>query len=136
MEFDGSTSLIEMRVRYSQCNTNMAYQTNTFGDSSMFSGNIRAQLTPGHQLPRTTAEQISVLEANFKQNRNPNDLEITLIAAEAGMLERDVRVSVYQRTSDGGNGNHSVLLPIILIEIKVDQMLPFSYISSLSVPIL
>ena len=74
----------------------MAYQTNTFGDSSMFSGNIRAQLTPGHQLPRTTAEQMSVLEANFKQNRNPNDLEITLVAAEAGMLERDVRVSVYQ----------------------------------------
>ena len=36
---------------------------------------------------------MSVLEDNFKQNRNPNDLEITLIAAEAGMLERDVRVS-------------------------------------------
>ena len=95
MEFEGNISLIEMRVRYSQCNTDMAYQTNTFGDSSMFSGNIRAQLTPGHQLPRTTAEQMSVLEANFKQNRNPNDLEITLIAAEAGMLERDVRVSVH-----------------------------------------
>ena len=42
----------------------------------------------------------------------------------------------YQRTSDGGNGNHSVSLPIILIEIKVDQMLPSSYISSLFVPIL
>ena len=40
------------------------------------------------------------------------------------------------RTSDGGNGNHSVSLPIILIEIKVDQMLPSSYISSLLVPIL
>ena len=38
-----------------------------------------------------------------------------------------------QRTSDGGNGNHSVSLPI---EIKVDQMLPSSYISSLLVPIL
>ena len=29
----------------------------------------------------------------------------------------------------GGNGNHSVSLPIILIKIKVDQMLPSSYIS-------
>ena len=35
-----------------------------------------------------------------------------------------------------GNGNHSVSLPIILIEIKVDQMLPSSYLSSLLVPIL
>ena len=41
-----------------------------------------------------------------------------------------------QRTSDGGNRNHSVSLPIILIKIKVDQMLPSSYISSLLVSIL
>ena len=41
-----------------------------------------------------------------------------------------------QRTSDGGNGNHSVSLPIILIKIKVDQMLLSSYISSLLVCIL
>ena len=40
------------------------------------------------------------------------------------------------RTSDGGIGNHSVSLPIILIKIKVDQMLPSSYISSLLVSIL
>ena len=40
------------------------------------------------------------------------------------------------RTSDGGNGNHSVSLPIILIKIKVDKMLPSSYISSLLVSIL
>ena len=40
------------------------------------------------------------------------------------------------RTSDGGNGNHSVLLPMILTKIKVDQMLPSSYISSLLVSIL
>ena len=39
------------------------------------------------------------------------------------------------RTSDGGNGNHSVSLPIILIKIKVDQMLPSSYINSLLVSI-
>ena len=41
-----------------------------------------------------------------------------------------------ERTSDGGNGNHSVSLPIILIKIKVDQMLISSYISSLFVSIL
>ena len=40
------------------------------------------------------------------------------------------------RTSDSGNVNHSVSLPIILIKIKVDQMLPSSYISSLLVSIL
>ena len=40
------------------------------------------------------------------------------------------------RTSDGGNGNHSVSLLIILVKIKVDQMLPSSYISSLLVSIL
>ena len=41
-----------------------------------------------------------------------------------------------KRTSDGGNGNHSVLLPIILIKNKVDQMFPSSNISSMLVSIL
>ena len=40
-----------------------------------------------------------------------------------------------RRTSDGGNGNHSVSLPIILIKIKVDQMLPSSYKSLLLVSV-
>ena len=35
----------------------------------------------------------------------------------------------FERTSDGGNGNHIISLPIILIKIKVDQMLPSSFIS-------
>ena len=39
------------------------------------------------------------------------------------------------RTSDGGNGNHSVSLPIILIK-KVDQKFPSSFISLLLVSIL
>ena len=47
-----------------------------------------------------------------------------------------VQCFVNARTSDGGNGNHSVSLPIILIKIKVDQMLPSSYISLLLVSIL
>ena len=42
----------------------------------------------------------------------------------------------FSLTSDGGNGNHSVSLPIVLIKIKVDQMLPPTYISSLLVSIL
>ena len=41
-----------------------------------------------------------------------------------------------KRTSDGSNGNHSVSLSIILIKIKVDQILPSSYLSSLLVYIL
>ena len=44
--------------------------------------------------------------------------------------------ALVERTFDGGNGNHSVSLPIILIKIKVDKMLPSSYISSLLVSIL
>ena len=47
-----------------------------------------------------------------------------------------IEIKPYTRTSDGGNGNHSVSLPIILIKIKVDQMLSPTYISSLLVSIL
>ena len=72
-------------------------KTNSKTTSAMFTGNIRAQLTPGHQLPWTTAEQMKVLETNFKQNKNPNDLEITFIAAEAGMAETDVRIGINSR---------------------------------------
>ena len=63
-------------------------------------------------------------------------------ASESLMDPRiQVKLDKYQkcgniRTSDGGNGNHSVSLPIILIKIKVDQMLPSSYISLLLVSIL
>ena len=41
-----------------------------------------------------------------------------------------------KRTSDRDNGKHSVSLPVFLIKIEVDQMLPSSYISSLFVSIL
>ena len=47
-----------------------------------------------------------------------------------------VMILYEQRTSDGGNGNHSVSLPIILIKNKVDQKFPSSYISLLLVSIL
>ena len=56
------------------------------------------------------------------------------------MLKLNVKkifiIVIQQRTSDGGNGNYSVSLPIILIKIKVDQMLPSSHIRSLLVSIL
>ena len=54
---------------------------------------IRAHLTPAYQLPRVRAEQERVLESNFQQNRNPTDLDVTLIAAEAGLSEENVKVS-------------------------------------------
>ena len=50
------------------------------------------------------------------------------------ILAHQIRIS--ERTSDGGNGKHSVSLPIILMKIIVDQMLPSSYISTLFVSIL
>lgn len=62
------------------------------GTSMMFTSSIRAQLTPGYKLPKINGDQIVVLENNFKQNRNPNDFEIALISAEAGMPENDVKV--------------------------------------------
>ena len=52
-----------------------------------------------------------------------------------GTLEA-VHQIVIERTSDGGNGNHSVSLPIILLKNKVDQKFPSSYISLLLVSIL
>ena len=45
----------------------------------------------------------------------------------------DRNFRIFERTSDSTNGNHSVSLPIILMKIKVDQMIPYSYISSLLV---
>ena len=53
-----------------------------------------------------------------------------------GLIESSPYVQDKLWTSDGGNGNHSVSLPIILIKIKVYKMLPYSYISSLLVFIL
>lgn len=45
-------------------------------------------------MPKLTGDQLDVLEKNFKQNRNPNDFELALISAEAGMSENDVKVCV------------------------------------------
>lgn len=56
------------------------------------SHNIVAHLTPTNLLPRIRAEQENVLEGNFQRNRNPNDLDLTIISAEANLSEDDVKV--------------------------------------------
>ncbi|VDI47734.1 Hypothetical predicted protein [Mytilus galloprovincialis] len=55
------------------------------------SHNIVAHLTPTNLLPRIRAEQENVLEGNFQRNRNPNDLDLTIISAEANLSEDDVK---------------------------------------------
>jgi len=64
-------------------------------DSMMFTSNIKAQLTPGCKLPKLNVDQMTTLEDNFKRNRNPNDFDISLISAEAGLQEVDVKVRGY-----------------------------------------
>ncbi|OWF38306.1 hypothetical protein KP79_PYT17232 [Mizuhopecten yessoensis] len=59
----------------------------------MSTGNITAQLTPPYLLPKMRMEQEKVLEENFRKNRNPTDLDVILIAAEAGLMEDDVKVT-------------------------------------------
>ncbi|KAI8793226.1 hypothetical protein BgiMline_003222, partial [Biomphalaria glabrata] len=52
---------------------------------------INAQLSPPSQLPRVADDQLKLLEDNFQHNRNPSDLNITLIAAEVGLSETAVK---------------------------------------------
>lgn len=59
---------------------------------SVSNANIQAQLTPSTRLPKIKEDQERVLQSNFSSNRNPTDLDLTLIAAEAGLSEEDVKV--------------------------------------------
>ncbi|XP_041370983.1 homeodomain-only protein-like [Gigantopelta aegis] len=52
---------------------------------------IQAHLTPAHLLPKISMEQMRKLEVNFKQNRNPSELEICIISAEVGISEQDTK---------------------------------------------
>ena len=81
------------------------------------------------------AQDITQTKAGVKQRTNINRVAVLERTSAA---EEGLEISLHQRikTVTGGNGNHSVSLPIILIKIKVDQMLPSSYISSLLAPIL
>lgn len=59
---------------------------------SVSNANIQAQLTPSTRLPKIKEDQERVLQSNFSSNRNPTDLDLTLIAAEAGLSEEDVKL--------------------------------------------
>ncbi|BFY97817.1 hypothetical protein BsWGS_00857 [Bradybaena similaris] len=52
---------------------------------------IQAALSPSSQLPRLDEDQLKSLENSFQKNRNPSDLDITIIAAEVGLEESAVR---------------------------------------------
>ncbi|KAK7109462.1 homeodomain-only protein-like [Littorina saxatilis] len=53
--------------------------------------NIHAHLSPPHQLPPLELDQQEKLEENFKNNRNPSDLDVILIAAEVDLPEHVVK---------------------------------------------
>ena len=53
---------------------------------------IQAHLLPPHHLMPLTSEQQERLESNFQENRNPSYMELTIIAAEVGLKESDVKV--------------------------------------------
>lgn len=55
---------------------------------------IQAQLSPPNQLPKLTDDQLKCVESNFQSNRNPSDLDITIIAAEVGLSEIEVKVRI------------------------------------------
>ncbi|RUS70789.1 hypothetical protein EGW08_021448 [Elysia chlorotica] len=52
---------------------------------------IQAHLSSPSQLPRVSDYQLKSLEANFKDNRNPSELDLTLISAEVGLPESEVK---------------------------------------------
>ena len=79
--------------------------------------------TPRSRVKHSTTEPLRSQKANNK-------------GADQPLQSVPLLFTCNKRTSDGGNGNHSVSLPIILIKIKVDQKLPPSYVSSLLVSIL
>ena len=54
---------------------------------------IQAHLSAPHQLPPMELEQQEKLEGNFRNNRNPSDLDMIIIAAEVGLPEHVVKVS-------------------------------------------
>ncbi|KAL8615731.1 hypothetical protein ACOMHN_007484 [Nucella lapillus] len=52
---------------------------------------IQAHLSAPYQLPPLSLEQQGKLEENFKDNRNPSDLDVVIIAAEVGLPEDVVK---------------------------------------------
>ncbi|KAK7489589.1 hypothetical protein BaRGS_00019223, partial [Batillaria attramentaria] len=52
---------------------------------------IQAHLSSPHQLPPLALEQQAKLEENFRNNRNPSDLDVVILAAEVGLSEHTVK---------------------------------------------
>lgn len=52
---------------------------------------VVAQLAKPGQLVRVTPEQEKILEQTFKENKNVDELTITIVAAETGLSEKDAK---------------------------------------------
>lgn len=56
---------------------------------------VVAQLSPPHQLPKVRRDQHKRLEDTFKQNRNPSEDDLILLAVEIGLSEDEVLVGIF-----------------------------------------
>ena len=56
---------------------------------------VEARLSPPQILPKVKRDQHKKLEERFKECRNPNDIDLMLIAAEVGLSEIDTKVRIY-----------------------------------------
>ena len=74
---------------------------------------VEARLSPPQILPKVKREQHKKLEERFKECRNPNDIDLMLIAAEVGLSEIDTKVwkcFVFHwpvATDQGGTARHA-----------------------------
>ena len=59
------------------------------------SHSVEARLSPPQILPKVKRDQHKKLEERFKECRNPNDIDLMLIAAEVGLSEIDTKVGNY-----------------------------------------
>ena len=55
---------------------------------------VEARLSPPQILPKVKRDQHKKLEERFKECRNPNDIDLMLIAAEVGLSEIDTKVTI------------------------------------------
>ena len=56
---------------------------------------VEARLSPPQILPKVKRDQHKKLEERFKECRNPNDIDLMLIAAEVGLSEIDTKVRIF-----------------------------------------
>ena len=72
----------------------------------------------------------------FDYNDRKINWVLLLPEKHAGNRPHGIQYQSNERSSDGGNRSHNVSLPIILKKTKVGQILQYSCISLLVVPIL